>query len=272
MQTSYSDVLTHLISRSPVAKLRLKAWSESEQYKDVVPFVQEHLTSFLYDLTVEEVKDACYETEHALGEVKRSVAESVLLIRDWHTPFAFIHMFHYALEHYRSVPTYQAFHTLLTEDQFMRTHLLEPAKTAIAEAILLGCPTRTARDAMRWRIGNAYYSFLRELYTMTQLRHMGHDILYHPLADALLAVDCWTGDQLISLYIGNAAYKVNHRLGCPDGRKARAQQILGDAEPPFSFNDIQLETASKFGVVHLPSMSELADVAESLAEHCNVRV
>jgi hypothetical protein len=33
-----------------------------------------------------------------------------------------------------------------------------------------GIDSKTARDAMRWRIGNAYYSFLREQYVHALVR------------------------------------------------------------------------------------------------------
>lgn len=48
-----------------------------------------------------------------------------------------------------------------------------------------GVPSRMAHGAMRWRIGNFYYSFLREQYVHAVFRECGVHLRQHPLADAL---------------------------------------------------------------------------------------
>ncbi len=74
---------------------------------------------------------------------------------------------------------------------------------------------------MRWRIGNYYYSFLREIHLLSILRETGLDLLFHPLADALFRVDAWLGDLVLSLYVGNARY----RTVTGTGRKLAAREI-----------------------------------------------
>ncbi|WP_143022463.1 hypothetical protein [Nonomuraea maritima] len=48
------------------------------------------------------------------------------------------------------------------------------------------------------------------------------------------------------------------------GRKIQTSELLGGATPPFKFHKIQLEKASRFGVVHLPSPDAIRLVAQEL--------
>lgn len=133
-----------------------------------------------------------------------------------------------------------------------RERLWQPAQRDIEDAIRTGVPDQLARDAMLWRIGNSYYSFLRELFVIAALRERGVDLRCHPLADALFRVDCWFDRNVISLYIGNATY----RDGVA-GRKLDPRVLLGDAQPPFRFREIRVGTPRRFGVVHLPDLESL---------------
>ncbi len=174
-------------------------------------------------------------------------------------PFAFIHTLHYALERNRALPTYQQFREMNRTDSFLGGALLGPARRAVAEAVGEGVPEYKARDAMRWRVGNAYYSFLREVYVIVVLRDLGVDVRYHVLADALYAVDCWCADIVVSMFIGNARFKDR-----TSGRKPRPQQIFRRADPPLRFVDVELPVTPQFGVVHLPSRETVRAVADRI--------
>jgi hypothetical protein len=119
---------------------------------------------------------------------------------------------------------------------------------------------RLATGAMQWRLGNAYYSFLRELFVVATLRQAGIDARCHPLADALFRADAWVGNTVISLYVGNPKY-----LTRVSGRKSPATELLGDASPPFDFLSLELETQHKFGVVHLPDPAAILRQTAKLA-------
>lgn len=54
---------------------------------------------------------------------------------------------------------------------------------------------------MWWRLGNAYYSCLRELYVLAVLREAGVPAEYHVIADALFRADFRAGETIISLYV-----------------------------------------------------------------------
>jgi len=259
-KTTYADAHQQFTSRSATAQRLMTRWRADEHHQSVVPFVEGHVTSVLYGLSNEDVRATCESTDHALGDVKKSVADAVLSIRDWHPAFAFIHVFHYALESSGALPTYQGFRQMCESDAFLRSALLKPSQDAVKEAIEAGVPRAVARDAMRWRVGNAYYSFLREVYTIVALRTAGLDVRYHVLPDALYAVDCWHGETAISLFIGNAKFK-----GAASGRKGRAEDVLSDATPPLRFLDVRLPVAHVFGEVHLPPKDEVEKLVALLS-------
>ncbi|MEU2558895.1 hypothetical protein ABZ626_06085 [Streptomyces longispororuber] len=216
----------------------------------------------LYRLTEEEVQRVCRRTEHALGEVKRNVGESVPQIVDWHPDFAFAHTFHFCMEQLGEVPTFQQFREFSLGSAEGRKMLGDPAKALIRDLVETGkCPQRRAQAAMRWRIGNAYYGFLREVYTLVKLRRKHHiDLRAHPLADALFRVDAWVGRRALSLRVGNGKF----RQGAAAGRKTPAEKLLTDVVPPLEFTTIELAAASTFGELHVPTELDLDHAAARL--------
>ncbi|MFI1102486.1 hypothetical protein [Streptomyces melanogenes] len=214
----------------------------------------------VYELRVEDVTAVCVRTEHALGEVNRRDGEAVQAIVDWHPDFAFTHMFHICLERTGSLPSYQDFRCFAEEDPLGHRMLGGPARAQVSSVLAEGVPPDLARAAMRWRIGNAYYSFLREIYTIVQLRMRGVDLRTHPLADALFRVDCWAGRAALSLRVGNKKF----REGAQYGRKMPTERLLGELQPPLKFVTIELRPATVFGRVHLPTTEDLDRAAEML--------
>ena len=84
----------------------------------------------------------------------------------------------------------------------------------------------------------------------------------HPLADALFRVDAWTGRQALSLRVGNRRF----RQGLNAGRKTPPEQLLADVMPPLRFDTIELEAATTFGQVHVPTAVHLDRAAARLAQ------
>lgn len=247
--------------RSDEAQRLLGEWRERPDRAEVAPVVLSHVTRVVYGLLPCDVIGVCQRTEHALGDVQRRRAEGVAPIRDWNPAFAFVHVFHYLTEKIGRLPTYQELRHLCQEDQGAIAMLGEPSVDKWRDVEREGFDRAEVKDAIRWRVGNAYYSFLREIYVLSFCRSRGVDLCYHPLADALLRVDFWVGDVILSLYIDNPAY----RQGTA-GRKEPPQSILSDARPAFRYLSAALPARNSFGDVHLPKNSELEELISQLNE------
>lgn len=79
------------------------------------------------------------------------------------------------------------------------------------------------------------------------------------MADALFRVDLWIGDTNVSLFIGNARFRSGD-----SGRKARPEEILASADPPFRVASLELPTQHRFGEVHLPRRAVIERAASSI--------
>ena len=123
----------------------------------------------------------------------------------------------------------------------------------------MGYPPAQVSQAIRWRIGLAYYSFVRETYTIAALRSGGLDVRAHPLADALFRVDAWTGRTVLALYIRNPRFRDG-----PRGRKPRTADILANSHPPFRYEELLLPVRHQFGCVHLPAADQIRAMAKRL--------
>lgn len=261
---SGEEVESLFTSGSPTADAAFQRWLRDPTKRVVRDVVRIHRTEFVLRLTPDAVERTCEETEHALGEVRRKDAEAIVAIRDWHPDFAFCHIFHAVVEENGSIPTWQELKAIRGQ---LDTMLWAPARKIIAEtASLISSRSQSleayrqrCRNAMQWRIGNAYYSFLREMYVVSVLRSLGVDALVHPLADALFRTDLWVDRTLVSLYVGNSTYKHAGR-----GRKQSTEQMLGDARPPFALLDLELGVRREFGNVHLPSRAQISTLLDRL--------
>ncbi|WP_329247908.1 hypothetical protein OG417_00240 [Actinoallomurus sp. NBC_01490] len=262
-ETTADDVLS-LFNVTDEARSRFTAWRDDPKRRNtVVPHVLAHRTKVLYTVTPEEIyaiRDQIDPDNHALGKVRRYEGERVKQIVDWEPDFAFSHVFHYVLEAIGRVFTWKEFGEFCRTDSKARAMLYDPASKKNAEVAGEGCwSLLDARKAMRWRIGNFYYSFIREIHVISQLRANGVDVQFHPLADALFRVDAWCGRVALSLYVGNKKYRKGGH-----GRKFPPDAILSGAVPSFVFDSVELAPADKFGVVHLVSEKEIRQEAERL--------
>ncbi|MBV1853948.1 hypothetical protein [Catellatospora tritici] len=255
--TTIQDVRTHF--DSPGTRRAFAAWQVDPRYGQVVSHLEQHVTEVLYQVTVADVADVCRRTEHALGEVSRAVAESVKPVVDWNPAFAFTHVLHHLLEESEAIPTWRDFITFFRSDRTGYAMLGRAIAEKSEELLATGLPRSSVDDAMHWRVGNAYYSFLRELWVVANLRAAGVDVRMHPVADALFRVDAWFERTALIVYVANAKFRDQHA-----GRKVRAEQLLRGAEPGFDIDTVQLRTAAAFGRVHLPSQSDIKQVAERL--------
>lgn len=258
MQTTSAEVIT-TFAVTPQAREQLRRWQADPARQQVPRVVMRHVAHALYRLEPGHIEAACKASEHPLGDIRKDVAMAVQPVVDWRPDFAFTHVMHLALEKLERLPTFQEFTQFCGRDPLGRAALGDPARQIREHARQLGYAPAHAAQAVRWRIGLAYYSFARELYTIAVLRAEGLDVRAHPLADALFRVDAWVDRTVLCLYIRNARFR-DGRLG----RKPRAADILGGARPPFSYAELSLATSHVFGCVHLPEAGQIRAIAQRM--------
>lgn len=254
-----SDEVIETFAVTPRAQALLRRWREDPARPQVSRAVLEHTTHVLYELEPARVEVTCTASEHPLGDIRKHVAMSVQPVVDWRPDFAFTHVLHLAMEAFGAVPTFQDLAAFCNDDPAGRAALGDPARRIREDASRRGYPPEHVRQAVRWRIGLAYYSFVREVYTIAVLRAAGLDVRAHPLADALFRVDAWAGRTILSLYISNARFRDGRR-----GRKPRTADILSSARPPFHYEELRLATQHTFGCVHLPAADQIMAVARRI--------
>jgi hypothetical protein len=259
MRTTAEEVIATFAVTSRARKVLLR-WEQDPVRPHVPRTVLRHNTTVVYELSPAHVEEVCQASEHPLGNISKKTAMAVHPVVNWRPDFAFTYVMHLALETLGSLPTFQDFSRFCADDPMGRAALGDPARALRERATQSGYPAADVTQAIRWRIGLAYYSFVRELYTITVLRAAGLDARTHPLADALFRVDAWTRGTVISLYIRNPRFRDGFR-----GRKPRTQDILLGARPPFRYEELRLTTRHEFGCVHLPDPSEITAVASRLS-------
>jgi hypothetical protein len=258
METTSAEVIT-TFAVTPRARALLRQWQEDPARPHVPQMVLGHTTRVLYQLEPSRIEVICSASEHPLGDIRKNVAMTVQPVVDWRPDFAFTHVMHLALEKLGGLPTFQDFSRFCLRDPAGRAALGRPARWIRECACRQGYDPQHARQAVRWRIGLAYYSFVRDVYTIAVLRTAGLDVRAHPLADSLFRADAWAGRTVLSLYIRNSRFRDGAR-----GRKPRAADILAGAQPPFHHEELRLPTRHEFGCVHLPEADQIRAIARRL--------
>lgn len=258
METTSAEVIATFASTPRAANL-LRRWQQDPDRPWVARAVLAHTTKTLYDLDPRHVEAVCEATDHPLGDIRKDVATEVQPIVDWRPDFAFTHVMHFAVERLSGLPSFQDFSRFCAVDPIGVAALGNPARRIREHACRQGYPPSQVSQAIRWRIGLAYYSFVREVYTIAVLRAAGLDVRAHPLADALFRVDAWTGRTVLSLYIRNPRFRDGAR-----GRKPRTMDILAGATPCFQHEELRLPTRHEFGCVHLPEAEQITAIARRI--------
>jgi hypothetical protein len=258
METTSAEVIA-TFATTPRARALLRQWQDDPARPHVPQMVLRHTTRVLYQLEPSRIELTCSASEHPLGDIRKDVAMTVQPVVDWRPDFAFTHVMHLALEKLARLPTFQDFSRFCLRDPAGHAALGGPARQISECASRQGYDPQHARQAVRWRIGLAYYSFVREVYTIAVLRAAGLDVRAHPLADALFRVDAWAGRTVLSLYIRNSRFRDGAL-----GRKPRAADILAGARPPFRHEELRLPTRHEFGCVHLPEAGQIRAIARRL--------
>ena len=252
MRTTYSDAVTHFAARSARAARELARWRTTSDAAKV-EFVESAVTEVAYAQTPETIDAVCAAGDHPLGNIRKKDIVDIDAATNWYPDFAFHHVLHHATASLQTIPTFAGFQAFCSNDPLAHTMLVLPAAEARAAAERAGADPSAAWDAVRWRIGLAYYSFLREMYSLAVLRAAGIDARYHVLADVLWRVDLWVGDLCLELYVNSPRFKSHDA-----GRKTRSRDWLGDG--PFAFAKFEIARRTEFGVAHLPDPDDLVRV------------
>lgn len=194
----------------------------------VTDFVKGFSHRHLFEITREQFDEVAKSTTHPLKNISPDNpmdAAAIKLVEDLDTPWSFMQLFHDFIETKKTLPTWQEFRAWICGEA--KERLWVPYQEALALKQMDKVGKAFVGRGIAWRLRNAYYSALREVDILISLRDAGVPLKYHILADALYAVDFWSTNHLIGVYIPNARYKDDGH----GGRKARPDLIF--AGSPF---------------------------------------
>lgn len=254
-QDCYREMIA--IDRRAVDEIHRK-WVAARAKDGVVSLVKTIDHKTLYSMTVDQVEEACEKTTHALGQTSKRHLEANPLFRDindFNVPFAYLHGMHKMMEDLGRLPLWQDVMPFYEDNPkillgLYREHFkYEEANTETR---------RFLDDAIAWRLGLAYYSFLREVDLFVRIREV-HDIdlRYHLFADVTLSTDFWIDNCIISLYLNNSRFKTADGKG----RKKRTSSIFKNNDS-LSFIDVDISKRTQRGCVWLVPDHEIARAAE----------
>lgn len=230
-------------------------------YDDIQALVHGFRHDFLYAITVEELervtldRDPTVRTGHALSDIDPK-RECIRAVDDFNTPWAMQYLLHGFLERHRRIPRWEDFERFFKGAAKLRYY--EPFKARFGYDRLSADEIHRFERALQWRIGNAYYSCLREIDLITRLRReYDLPVRYHMLADVQFKIDIWCENVLIAVYIKNERYRDGE-----DGRKVRLSDMLDVSN--FQMLEIELEAPRRFGRPALVTPQGIEKTAEAI--------
>jgi hypothetical protein len=249
-ETSFEETFRHFAGRSQLARRSWARW-QRDAVEQKAAWLRGHRTRVPYLQTPDSVIGVAAASSHPLKDLKKP--ELAHYTRDWRPDFAFHFVFAYVTEALGKPPTWQEFGRFCLTDQLAYGMLGRPAELERKRLEgKFGIPSDQARFAVRWRVGIAYYSYMRELYCLAVLRGAGIDARTHPLADVLWRVDLWVDDLCVELFISNVRFKSSS-----GGRKPKPEGYIGDG--PFDIVRVELPKQHKYGELHVPAPDDLLD-------------
>lgn len=218
---------------------------------------------FLYEITVSHIMETVRRSEHSLGKLDIKVLKKYPRynkVADWSPNVPFVYLFHTMLERDQKIPTWQdawrKFDGELSEfcwQPFCTSFHIDP-NLSIEDLRKLD-PLLV--DSFQWRMGAAYYSFIREVHFLASMRQLHDlDIKYHFALDTEWKIDFLAGDVLIALYIENIDYKT-----AKEGRKKKCIEM----NPRYEILDLIIENQKiPGGKPYLIPTTEIAANARKL--------
>lgn len=176
-------------------------------------------------------------------------------VEDLYTVRPVVSVFHQMMESKHVVPTWLNFETVFYNT---RTDLFwDEIQRKCNFTSLSPADKRFIVDAVTWRFGLMYFSFLREIHLITALRELhGIDVKYNIVADVIMKVDFWFENRAFSMFVNNQRYRT-----AESGRKKSASSIFGCPDSNIMTTDIVLLSTRKTDEVFLLSSDHIADIA-----------
>lgn len=194
--------------------------------------------------------------EHALGKLEVGRIDHSLS-ENFSPPIPFMYPFHCLFEEMGRIPKWSEVWKFLTKERpelvfwpYAATNGLEPGDPRLG--------TQRYLDAFQWRLGVVFYSWLRELHFMTELRCVHRiDARYHFAVDAEWKADLVAGDVLVEIYVTNTNYK-----NCSgEGRK----ETCADANPWAKTIRVGFRNQNRWGRPYFLEDQTIAQVAADMA-------
>ncbi|KAA9154565.1 hypothetical protein FPZ12_031530 [Amycolatopsis acidicola] len=281
METTGEEVReTFLITPQAVAVHHRWEHNKDRLAHGVIATMRDHVTRAIYDCSLSTFDWIEQRHVHPLGNIAQEDIEHIVAARDWYPNFAFVHIFHLLMEQLGRPPLWSEYEDFCNTPDglakigknygILKERIFDQEITRLKARFPRGKGlehrARTLASAsLNWRAGNAYYGFMRDMYTAVALRSRGLDVRVHPIADALFRTDAWSGNNILSIYVGNPAFRESSTKNGKEyhkGRKMRVDEIL--AESSFCFHTLALPAARRHGVFHFPSDADLDKVEQEL--------
>lgn len=205
--------------------------SRARLYADAHAFVMDKFRksrqTVLYTLAPSDIVKATFDTEHSLGDVSAAEArhKDNRRIASFSPSLPMILVLHDLMERLGRIPLWQDF----------VEHLFTDHRMGLGDFVnLIGIDfprsisslwVHPQMRAVRYRLGNAHYSFIREIGAISGLR-TDHDldIRYHPHIDVNWKADMVCGRVRVELFVPNEEYKDD----ASKGRKRRCRDLNPD--------------------------------------------
>ena len=261
MKVTFEECKRALVNPSESkAQRALREWRNRSGYEKVVDWVMDFEHDYLFQITIPNLRQVQKDSEHALGDVQSQ--EQMPEVEDFTCPFALEHLFHMYVERFKELPTWQRWWNWLWEEG--APGFIDPVKRYLGWSRAGRQQRRIFNRAIRWRLGKFYYSAFREVEFLTRMREeYGVYLSYHVLADVLLRADFWSGNVVLCTYFPNPRYRTGS-----GGRKPEAEKFLGDANPPFTIMNVEVERQGQgtFWTLSEDSLGRVASQIERTME------
>lgn len=244
---------------------RLILWNvrrQGAQWGPVKQFLRKLKHDTLHGLAVEEVEVVAgllpgKPTTHALADLRPGDGQFGG-VAEFCPPFAIEYLLHDCLETLGRVPRWSDVKRYLFVEHRERYILPFLHEFGLVSGTLEARVGSPHFAALQWRIGNAYYSLIREIHLLTTLRQRyGLDVRYHVLADVEYKADLVAGDVLVAIYVPNGRYR--------DGHAGRKMSVTS-ANPGRRTLEVRVQVRKDFGRPWLVTEESVKSVAETLAE------
>lgn len=258
------ECLDELVAHGGPAIQRLASrWATSPRFRVVRPFVRSMEHRALYAQSLDEVTAAINETEHALGDRRARVIKGhfkAKYVEDMNPPFATQHIMHMLMEKLGRFPLWQDVQPFLTDEA--PELFYQPMKDGLSWHNFSKIQKEEVIEVFWWRMGKAYYSFLREMDFLFRLRDVhGLDAKYHVFADVTLRADTWVGMVALELFMASRVFK---DVEFKRGRKQEAGDLYKHGE--MEALRLYIPPADKYGQVSLFPERTIEMVAEDLRD------